>query len=68
MMNKLLGNAKKSFSELLNVAERAPQQLNAGTAARLNEKKPRVIADRLAVNSAKYKTDTKNNAAENESI
>ena len=60
MMNKFLGNAKKSFSELLNVAERAPQQLNAGKTARLNEKKPRAIADRLAVISAKYKTGALN--------
>ena len=68
MVNKFLSNSKKSFGELLNITDRTPKQLNAGTAARLNEKKPRVITDRLAVNSAKYKTDTKNKAAENESI
>jgi hypothetical protein len=67
ILNIFLSNSKKSVSELLDVSQGAPQQLNAGKTARLNEKKTRAIADRLAVISAKCKTGALNKMGNDDS-
>jgi len=58
MVNEFFGDAVQCFSKLLDVADNSPEQLNAGTAAGLDEKEASMVADGFTIWTAKV-SDTK---------